>query len=268
MDKKLSALVITKNESATIARCLRSVAFADEIVVIDAESTDDTRQIAEQHGATVFVNPWPGYGPQRNFGLSKAQGEWVLVVDADEEVSPALTQVITAAITQPRTDYYWLRLITIFLGRPLAHLYGHNLRLFKRIGAKYSDDQVHEQVVDTTGNKLALGDHRSSLITQPLLHYSHDSVASYLTKMHRYTTLDAQDMARTKRHRSGRTIYSTPLLPLHLALRQFFKLLVYRRGILDGRAGITWCALSAYYEWEMAMKFLALARNSSEKRKA
>ena len=262
MNNRLSALVITKNEAATIARCLKSLAFVDEIVVVDAESSDATPQIAQQHGAQVIINPWPGYGPQRNFGLSKLHGEWVLVVDADEEVSPALAQAITATIAQPKTDFYWMRVITVFLGRPLSHLYGHNLRLFKRSAGRYSDDQVHEQIIDFSDAKVGLGNDHSTLITEPLLHHSHTTVASYLTKMHRYTSLDAQDMLRTRRHRSGRSIYPSPLLPLHLALRQFLKLLLYRRGLLDGRAGIIWCALSAYYEWEMAKKFLSLVKES------
>lgn len=258
MSKKLSALVITKNESATIARCLKSLAFADEIVVVDAESTDGTGNIARQCGATVVTNPWPGYGVQRNFGLSQVSGEWVVVIDADEEVSVDLAREITAAIAQPAADFYWVRVTTVFLGKPLRHLYGHNVRLFRRSAGHYSQSKVHEQIVDSAGHRVTLGSKESSLLIHPLLHYSHASIVSYLQKMHQYTTLDAQDMARTLRHRSGRSVYALRPLPWHLAARQFFKLLFYRRGILDGWAGIMWCVLSAYYEWEMGRKFLTL----------
>lgn len=258
MSKKLSALVITKNESATIARCLKSLTFADEIVVVDANSTDGTGNIARQCGATVFTNPWPGYGQQRNFGLSHVSGEWVVVVDADEEVPVELSQEIRAAVEKPGGKFYWLRVTTVFLGKPLRHLYGHNLRLFKRDAGHYSDNKVHEQMVDETGHKVALDSMTSAVLTCPLLHHSHTSIASYLRKMHAYTTLDAQDMAHTKRHRSGRAVYISHLLPWHLAIRQFFKLLFYRRGILDGWAGFVWCVLSGYYEWEMGRKFLTI----------
>lgn len=258
MSKALSALVITQNEAPTIARCLKSLAFADEIVVVDANSTDGTGNIARQLGATVVTNPWPGYGVQRNFGLSQVSGAWVVVIDADEEVSVDLAREITTAIAQPAADFYWVRVTTVFLGKPLRHLYGHNLRLFRRNAARYSVSNVHEQIVNNAGHKVTLGGKESSLLIHPLLHYSHASIASYLQKMHQYTTLDAQDMVQTKRHRSGRAVRASYLLSWHLAIRQFFKLLFYRRGILDGWAGFLWCVLSGYYEWEMGRKFLTI----------
>src|SRR3989344_5997982 len=101
---KLSAIVITKNEEGNIRRCLKSLTFTDEIIVVDAESTDQTVTIARELGAQVFIQPWPGYGPQKNFGASHAQGEWLLFVDADEEVSPALAEEIRNIITNPRVD--------------------------------------------------------------------------------------------------------------------------------------------------------------------
>lgn len=256
---KLSAVVITKNEAENIQRCLDALTFADERIVIDAESTDNTATIAKQCGATVFTNPWLGYGPQKNFGLQKAQGEWVLFIDADEEVSKELAAEIMAAIASSDVDFYWLKIITVFLHTALHHLYGHNPRLFKKQSGRWSNAYVHEQVEHTDEEiTIRLNDTHSKRLLHPLLHHSHATIASYLTSMHQYTTLDAKQMSEHDRHRTGRSVKPTLLLPFHLATRQFIKLALWRRGILDGFQGLLWCILSAYYEWEMARKYLWL----------
>jgi glycosyltransferase involved in cell wall biosynthesis len=254
----LSAVIITKNAELTIGRTIHSVRFADEIVVIDSGSTDGTQQKAQQLGARVIEHAWEGYGPQKNFGMTQAAGEWLLFIDDDEEVTPELQHRIEAELKNPGKDFYWLRIVTVFLGQPLYHLYGHNPRLFKRAVGQWTNDLVHEQVQTMQGKRIHLGDTESKIIPESLLHYSHDTVASYLEKMHHYTTLDAEQMAKTGRHRSGRLVTHSWTLPPILFMRQLLKLLFYRRGILDGYAGWMWCLLSAYYEWEMARKFLKL----------
>lgn len=258
----LSAIVITKNEEKNIARCLQSLEFADEIVVVDSESTDKTVQIAKEKGARVFVNAWPGYGPQKNFAAQQAQGDWLLFVDADEEVSAELVQTITKTTTQPNGhSFYWLRIVTVFLRKPLRHLYGHNLRLFKKADASWGEAAVHEQVQRTDKSSIRLGDEDTGIIIEPLLHHSHPTVSSYLTKMQHYTTLDAQEMFKTGQHRSGRRVKPRWWLPFWLGKRQFLKLYLYRKGILDGWAGLMWCVLSGYYELVMAKKYLALVKD-------
>lgn len=254
----LTAVIITKNEAGNIQRCLSSLSFAAEQIVVDAGSTDNTAQLAAQLGARVFVKPWTGYGPQKNFGLKQANNEWLLFIDADEEITPELAKEIIATINHPARDLYWLRIITIFLGRPLSHLSGHNLRLFKKDRGLWTDDAVHEQVKNKHGQIIKLGDQRSFILTAPLLHHSHPTIASHLKKIHRYTTLDAKQMQRTSRHRSGQSVKPSFFLPYRLALKQFVKLYFYRRGCLDGRAGFIWCLLSSYYEFEMAKKYLNL----------
>lgn len=257
---KLSAIIITKNEEATIARALKSVAFADERIVVDSESTDQTIEIAQAAGAQVFVRPWPGYGPQKNFGAQQAQGDWLLFIDADEEVTPELQIAISAVISQPQADFYWLRIVTVFLGHPLLHLYGHNPRLFKKSAGQWTEGRVHEQVQAHDGHMVKLGDKRSHIITQPLWHYSHTTVSSYLTKMRQYVQLDAQEMQRTGKHRHGFSARPTWWLAPYLALRQFVKLYFYRGGWRDGWAGFVWTTLSSYYEWEMALAWRRLIK--------
>lgn len=260
----ISAITIAKDASLTIGRTMRSLAFADErIVVVDAASTDRTADIAEQCGARVLALPWRGYGRQKNAAAEVARGQWLLYIDADEEVTPALSRAIRSAIANHvgnsnHSNIYWLRIITIFLGQPLKHLYGHNPRLFRKRTARWTDADVHEQVVrinEKRQSPIHLGDPDTGLITQPLIHHSHASIRSYLKKMHHYSSLDAKYMVYTGRHRSGRRVQPRWWLPYYLAARQLVKLLFYRRGIFDGWAGCVWCILSAYYEWEMGQKY-------------
>lgn len=254
---KLSAIVITKDAAKILARVLASLKFADEIIVVDSGSQDATLEVAKQLGARVFSNPWPGYGQQKNYGLDKARGEWALFIDADEEVTLTLQKSVLQAIDSP-VDFYWLRIVTVFLGKPLKHLYGHNPRLFRKAAGHWTNDKVHEQVATRSGQRLRLGETSSKIIPEPLIHHSHATVASYIKKMHRYTTLDAQQMKATGQHRSGRSVKKSWLLPWQLASRQFVKLYLYRQGFLDGYAGFMWSLLSAWYEYEMGRKFLRL----------
>lgn len=257
----ISAIIITKNEESAIERCITSLSFADEVIVIDAESTDRTVELAKQLGAHVIIHPWQGYGPQKNVGLAAASGDWVLFIDADEEVTPELAAEIQETTSSSAHDVYWLRIVTIFLNKPLYRLYGHNPRLFRRNAARWSNQYVHEQVETMDGMPVILDPLKGNVLPSFLLHHSHPTISSYLTKMHRYTSLDAQQMQRTGKHRSGREITSTLFTPFRLAARQCIKLLFYRKGILDGLPGITWSFLSTYYELEMGFKYLTLTRN-------
>lgn len=254
----ISAVIIAKNEADNIERCLKSLKFTSEQIVIDAESTDPTVALAQKLGARTFVKPWQGYGKQKNFGLQQVKSEWVLFVDADEEVSPQLRQEIQTIIKNPNYDFYWLKILTYFLGRPLTHLTGHNPRLFRAAAGQWTDSFVHEQVTTKHGQKIKLNDALSGKLTTPLNHYSHPTIKSYLARMHHYTTLDAKEMAKTHQHRSGRTVKPHIFLPYVLATRQFIKLYFYRHGLLDGYTGLMWSSLSAYYEYEMAKKYLKL----------
>lgn len=260
----LSAIIITRDEASSIQRCITSLHFADEVIVVDSGSTDQTMELAKQCGAKAYSHAWSGYGEQKNFGATQASSEWLLFIDADEEVSPALASAITSLIhsptAEPSYDFYWLRIITIFLRRPLNHLYGNNLRLFKKSAGHWNNAPVHEQVVAASNQTIKLGNPQSGRLIPPLFHHSHRTIHAYLKKMHHYTTLDAKQMHAAGYHRSGRFYKPTSLLPYRVSLRQLVKLLVYRRGFLDGLAGITWCVLSAYYEYEMGKKYVQQSR--------
>lgn len=253
----ISVVIIAKNEADAIADCIASVSFAKEVIVIDAQSTDATRDIATKLGAKVITHPWQGYGEQKNFGASHATENWILFLDADERVSPELAQQIKTMPEESPHAVYWITIEDIFLGKHMEHLKGHNPRLVQRGKAKWSNKKVHEQLIYAdTGTFLAYKDGISGDINQPIIHSSYKTVAAYLTKMHRYTSLDAQDMHERGIHRSGRKVQKSFFTPYVLAFRQLIKLLFYRKGILDGWQGITWCALSSYYEFEMGMKYV------------
>lgn len=255
---KLSAIIITHNEEANVTRAISSVKFTGEVIVVDSESSDRTVEIAQSLGAKVFIRAWEGYGPQKNFGASQASGEWLLYIDADEEITSELAQEIRTIIQKPEKDFFWLKIETVFLKRPMKYIYGHNARLFKKSAGAWSNEKVHERVQTHSGQVIHLNDNLSGLLKNSLLHHSHETISSYLESMRKYTTLDAQQMARENKHRSGRKVTSVWWLPYYLAKRQFLKLYFYKKGFLDGYAGVMWSLLSAYYEYTMAKKYLAL----------
>src|SRR5690625_4755128 len=147
----LSVIIITKNEADNIADCLDSVAFADEWIVVDSGSTDDTCRIAREKGADVVsTSDWPGFGPQKNRALERASGQWVLSIDADERVTPELAAEIQAVLQQPRADGYYIARLSNFCGRWIRHSGwwpDYVLRLFRRESARFTDSLVHESVI-------------------------------------------------------------------------------------------------------------------------
>lgn len=275
---KLTAVTIARDEETHLARALESVqGLADElVVVVDAATTDRTFEIAMRYTDKVYTRPWSGFGPQKNFALSHATGDWVLFLDADEEVTPALAAEIRAVVRHPRAadcqppTVYFVKIITVFLGKPLRHLWGTNPRLFRREAVRWDDRAVHEQLVRPDGSTVRLGDSDTGQLTAPLLHPSHyTTLAAYLEKRARYTTRDAEEMCKTGRDRLGRPMVDprrSPLTTLRFLserpVKQFLRLFVKKRGFLDGWRGLLWIFLSVQYEHMVSRKYLALKRKS------
>lgn len=221
----LSVIVITKNEAANIGACLDSVAFADEVVVIDDFSSDGTAEIAAQKGARVLSRAFDGFGPQKNFALSQARGDWVLSIDADERVTPDLAADIEAAIAHPANAGYTVNRRTCFLGKFLKHggwYPDRVLRLVRRDRARFSDDLVHERM--SVGGKVGN-------LAHDMLHLSYPTIDAVLAKQRRYALLSAQ-VRRERGARGG--------LPAALArsLVAFLKHYILQRGLLDGGHGL------------------------------
>ncbi len=237
----LSVAIITLNAASQLEACLQSARFADEIVVIDSGSTDGTQALAERHGARVIQQDWLGFGPQKQFAVEAACHDWVLCLDADERVTPALRTAIESALeigqnsasTAAAPHAYRFPRCNRFLGRYLKHGEGYpdwSLRLFDRRHARWSDDAVHEKVVCDGPTGTLAGD---------LLHDSAESLSSYLTKQNRYTSL-AADMALAAGNRSslGRVALS-PLV-------RFIKFYFIRQGFRDGLPGFVHIAIGCF----------------------
>lgn len=230
---KLSVILITKNEAANIRDCLASVAFADEIVLVDSGSTDDTVAIARELGAQVFeFADWPGFGAQKNRALSFARHEWVLSIDADERVSPALQAELLAAM-QGDFDGYFVPRLSQFCGTFIHHCGWYPdyvLRLFKKSCARFSDDVVHEHV-ELQG--------RSAKLNNDLLHYTYLHMDDVARKTWQYAQAGAEkSFARGKRANA-----------LDAPLRggwAFIRTYVLRAGFLDGTAGYQVARMNAH----------------------
>ncbi len=232
---RLSAVVITLDEEERLRGCLESVAWADEIVVVDAESRDKTVQIAREFTDRVLVRPWPGFAAQKNFALAQATGDWLLSLDADEEVSPALREEIQALLAgAPVHAGYAVPRRNVFLGQWMRHggLYPDwQLRLFRRGRGRFVERDVHEAVrVDGSVGRL-----RGHLV-----HRSYAGVGDFVERANRYATLAARERLRAGRRPGTAALLLRPL-------GRFLSMYVLRAGFLDGRKGLLLAALYAYY---------------------
>jgi glycosyltransferase involved in cell wall biosynthesis len=238
--ESLSVIVITRNESARLRACLESVAFAGEVVVLDSGSTDDTCEIAQSLGARVSRSvDWPGFGPQKNRALDLATLDWVLSIDADERVTPALREQIRAVLAEPRFDAYRVNRRSSYCGQFMRHSGWYPdpiVRLFRRGSARFSDDRVHEalQVRGTVGR-----------LTGELLHQSFADFEAVLDKVNRYSSDGAGDL-----HRRG--VKGSPGKALGHGLWAFLRTYLFKRGFLDGRLGLALAISNAegtYYRY-------------------
>ena len=232
---KVTATLITLNEAANITAALASVAWADEIVVVDAESTDGTAALARKAGARVYVRPWPGFSAQKNYAASIASHDWILSLDADERVTPALAEEITALLASepPRRGYRVPRL-SHYLGRWIrgTDWYpDYQLRLYDRRAGRWNGRVVHESVaLDSEPGALA----------SDLQHHPYRDISHHLATIDRYTTLAADQM------RADGRVPSLGGLALHPPFA-FLRNYILRRGFLNGGAGLTVSILNSYY---------------------
>ncbi|MBF0417102.1 MAG: glycosyltransferase family 2 protein [Magnetococcales bacterium] len=221
----LSLVLITQDAASHLPTCLASVPFADEILVVDSGSRDETRDIAGRHGARVLHQQWLGYGPQKRFAVEQAHHDWVLCLDADEALSPTLQRSIQQELSKPRFLAYRFARQNRFMGRWLRHGEGYpdwQLRLFHRQHAQWRTDPIHEGVETHTQIGSLKGD---------LLHESAQDLASYLAKQNRYTTLQAERLLAAGKCPGTARLVLSPLL-------RFFKFYILRLGFLDGTPGL------------------------------
>lgn len=232
----LSAVVIVKDEERNIRQCLESLAFCDEIVVVDSGSGDRTAAIARSMGAKVHVRPFDDYATQKNFGISQALGAWIFSVDADERVSPGLAAEIREILKDSVLDGYTVRRENRLFGRWMRH--GANagdrpLRLARRKIAVF-EGLVHE--------RIALPAAAAGRLNGILRHESTGSMGEYMAKLNRYTTLEARALAGRGAAFEEKKAARRPLL---VFLYRYF----WQKGFLDGIEGFLFSVLSAYYEF-------------------
>jgi glycosyltransferase involved in cell wall biosynthesis len=243
----LSAVLITRNAAAVLEPCLESLAFVDEIVVIDSASNDGTADIARRYGARVVQKEWLGFGRQKQFAVEQARNDWVLCLDADERVSPQLAANIQAALAAPVSPVYRMPRRNRFLGRWLAHGEGYpdwSPRLFNRLNARWSDDLVHEKVLFAVTPGTLQGD---------LLHDSTDDLAKYLDRQNRYTTLAARQAFERGRSANIAHLLLSPVV-------RFFKFYVLRLGFLDGVPGLLHISIGCMNSYMKYAKLIELRK--------
>jgi len=233
----VSVVVITRDEEGNIERCLNSARWAAETIVVDSHSSDRTRELATGLGARVFERDWPGYGPQKNFGIAQAKQPWVLSLDADEEVSkPLASEIEDRLAAEPVESAFRVLRPTFFMGRPLAH-YGRAprdpglVRLFRRDRGQFDNRIVHESV--QVNGPVAM-------LASPILHHCYPNLRTYWRKIHQYARLEAEDRVGHGVVRGDRW---------SRAAGKFGWMLIWRRGLLDGPSAWIWIAGQAYQEW-------------------
>ena len=248
---KISCIIITYNESRNIRRCLESVTWVDEIVVVDSHSTDDTRDIAAAFTDKIHQLKWSGFGPAKEYARDKAAGDWILSVDADEVVSGNLKEDIQRVTESKESlDGYLVPRRSNFLGRWIRHGGWYPdmvLRLFKKEKGSFTDRLVHEEVV-VSGN--------TGRLRNDLLHYTDPDFDHYLNKLNRYTSLDAVQLLREGRKAGFPDILFRPILT-------FVKMYFFKSGFLDGLPGLILAVSSSFHVFSKYVKLWHLRKTAA-----
>ena len=248
----VSVIIITKNEEHNIRECLSTVMWADEIVVVDAGSSDATVTKAREFTEKVYVRPWEGYGAAKNFALSQITSEWILWLDADERVSNPLRDEIrhVLATKDQKAVAFSVPRKANFLGCWILHCGwypGRVTRLFKRGSGRFTESRVHERL-EIEGNEGKL--------TSDLLHYTDPTLTRYFEKLNKYTSLAAEELVDERRSFHVSQITIRPLLT-------FIRMYFLKLGFLDGLPGFILCVLSSCYVFTKYAKLWEQRRGGS-----
>lgn len=241
----LSVIVITKNEASHIERCLESVCWADEIIVLDSGSDDSTVELCKHYTDKVFTTDWPGFGIQKQRALDKAQGDWVLSIDADEVVTAELRMEIEKALVQVQFNGYEIPRLSSYCGRQIRHggwWPDYVLRLFRRNVGYFTDSVVHERIV-VPGEMGQL--------TSPLLHDAFVNLDEVLHKVNSYSSLGAKML-----HQKG--VRSSLSKAIFKALWTFMRTYWLKAAFLDGRQGLMLSISNAEGTYYKYVKLLEL----------
>lgn len=253
--EKITATIITKNEAGNIRRCLESLEWAEEIIVGDSASTDETVQICRDFGCQVFTPEWGGFGRTKQLCVERARNDWIFSIDADEVVSDRLKKAILAFKPEPGVAGFTIKRKSFYLGRQIRYSGWQDdapLRLFNKNSCRFSEDIVHEKVLTTAGTESLNGF---------LFHYTYPDISTHLVKMIRYASLGAEKMW-------AEGVKSGFFKPVYHSCFRFIKTYLFRFGFLDGREGFL---LAAVQSFEVFLKYQKLwefhKKNGKIKRK-
>ncbi len=242
----ISAVVLAKNEEKNINECLNSVSFCDEVLVIDDNSTDKTREIAEKLGAKVIGHNLRGdFSQQRNFGLEQAKGNWVLFVDADERISPKLREEIIENTQKSNKKGFYLKRIDFFMGTWLKYGEIADIKLL-RLGRK--DAGKWERPVD----EIWKIERNTVTLRNPLLHYSHPNLTQFLENINQRSTINAEHLFKTG-HKMNLFEWSKPKF-------KFIQNYFLRLGFLDKTAGFVFAVLMSLHSFSVRVKLYLLIK--------
>jgi len=235
MRDKISACVIAFNEERKIRRCLQSLTWCDEIIVVDSFSTDRTLEICREFTDRVYQHEWLGYVGQRNLVREMSNYPWILFLDSDEEVSPALRDEILAEFEQGTNDYvgYEFPRLVYYLGRWIRHGEWYpdvKLRLFKKEFGRTEGQEPHDRVSVNGAVKR---------LKNPVWHYTYDDITDHVNTLNRFSSIGAQQ----------KFVHESPFRWTDLFLRPMFRFIkgyILRRGFLDGSHGFVIALMSAY----------------------
>ena len=248
MKSKLSVTIITKNESANITRCLNSVSWADEIVVVDSGSTDDTLKICRRYKCRIIESEWLGFGKTKQLAVDQADNDWILSIDADEELTPELQKEIRElADFDFHNRAYKIKRNSYYLGQKIRFCGWQNdapLRLFNKNEGSFNDKAVHESVV--TSQQISILKHRME-------HYTYPTLESHFRKMKFYGDIAAEQLKKRGRKTSPFSAYIRGII-------KFCKMYLFQLGFLDGLNGFRLCKNSAWGVWYKYRRLWELSR--------
>jgi len=246
----LSIVIITKNEEENIERCLKSAEWADEIVVLDSGSTDRTPQICRQYDCRFIEHEWHGFGRTKKYAVEQTCNNWILSVDADEEISQDLKETILQIIKNPKYNGYRINRRTFYLGKLINHC-GWNrdypLRLFNKQYGNFNTEIVHESV-EIEGE--------AGLIEEKLWHYNYPTIDSHIKKINRYSAMSAR-----KKYEQGENV--TIIGSFLKGAAKFFKMYLFQAGFLDGKKGLILSINSAIGVYLKYIKLWKLTKSNN-----
>lgn len=252
---KISALIIAFNEEYHIGECIDSVAFADEIIVVDSYSTDHTAEIVKEKGATHILHKWEGFAKQREFGIRMCNGEWIIMVDADERITDELKNVILKITDDKNSaDGYEIPRRNFAFGKEMKHMWpARTLRLFRKDKAKITlEREIHEKVII---------DGKVEKLDEPMIHYTYDNIEQYLTKMNNYTTLLAKQYIKNNSEIDTKKHFRKALFSF---FHKFLDKYISRGGFRDGVYGFYLSILNGIAAMSMELKIIDIWRKENE----